>query len=102
MDSSVFKALSDANRLAVVRMLSGGELCACDLLRELDITQPTLSHHMSVLVGCGLVKTRRSGTWSYYSINKGAARELASFFSQLADADDAPRRCEGCCSCDKH
>ncbi len=46
----VFKALADENRLHVVEILAGrGETCACELLDELDVTQPTLSHHMKVV-----------------------------------------------------
>ncbi|MBQ8178869.1 MAG: winged helix-turn-helix transcriptional regulator, partial [Candidatus Methanomethylophilaceae archaeon] len=68
MDVEVMKALSDRNRLRIVEMLSDGELCACRLLEELDITQPTLSHHMSILCRSGLVNVRKEGQWSHYSL----------------------------------
>ena len=51
VDAEVFKALSDANRLKILSMLSSGEICACRILEALDITQPTLSHHMKILSG---------------------------------------------------
>ena len=61
--------LSDANRLKIVTMISQrGELCACKILDELGIAQPTLSHHMKVLCSCGLVKCRKEGKWMHYSL----------------------------------
>ena len=51
----ICKALSDTNRLEIVRMLSDGEKCGCKILDKFNITQPTLSHHMKILVDCGIV-----------------------------------------------
>lgn len=66
----VFKALADENRLKVLELLKEGEQCACDILNKLEITQPTLSHHMKILADSGIVKARKQGKWVYYSINK--------------------------------
>ena len=55
----LFKALSDPKRLKIVHMLAGGELCACKILEEFHITQPTLSHDMKLLTDTGLVIPRR-------------------------------------------
>ena len=52
--SLICKALGDSNRLRIVRALLEGEMCACRLLEQFSITQPTLSHHMNVLCDCGL------------------------------------------------
>ena len=49
----ICKALGDAKRLEIVQMLSDGEKCGCKLLERFEITQPTLSYHMKILVGCG-------------------------------------------------
>lgn len=65
----VFKALSDPNRLRIMDMLSDDELCACKILEKLDITQPTLSHHMKILCDSGLVNSVQCGKWMHYSIN---------------------------------
>ena len=65
----VCKALGDANRLKIVKILSDGEKCACKLLEAFEITQPTLSHHMKILSECGLVNVRKEGKWSYYSLS---------------------------------
>jgi ArsR family transcriptional regulator len=65
----LFKALADETRLAILDMLSKEELCACHILEEFDITQPTLSYHMKILVESGLVDSRKEGTWMRYRIN---------------------------------
>ena len=83
MDAEVFKALSDGNRLRILEMLISGELCACRLLEALEITQPTLSHHMKILCRCGLVNSRREGQWSYYSVNPDKLREIIDYFESL-------------------
>jgi len=80
--ADVFKALSDKNRLMIVDMLSCGELCACRILEKFNITQPTLSHHMKVLCGCGLVDSRREGKWMHYSLNESAVRNIREFLTE--------------------
>ena len=67
--SQICKALSDPNRLQIVQMLTQGEKCGCDLLEQLQIGQPTLSHHMKILGECGLISARKEAKWSYYSLN---------------------------------
>ena len=67
--SLICKALSDPNRLQIVQMLTSGEKCGCDLLEQLQVGQPTLSHHMKVLSECGLISTRKEAKWSHYSLN---------------------------------
>ena len=51
--AAICKAMSDINRLRIIEMLIQGEKCGCNLLDELQVTQPTLSHHMKVLSDCG-------------------------------------------------
>ncbi|MEA4926517.1 MAG: metalloregulator ArsR/SmtB family transcription factor [Syntrophomonadaceae bacterium] len=65
----VFRAFTDENRVRVLEMLCEGEQCACFLLDDLKISQPTLSYHMKVLCDSGIVKSRPVGKWNYYSIN---------------------------------
>ena len=59
----VFKAFCDENRLSILSLLRTGEKCACDLLEDLRITQPTLSHHMKILCDAGIVQGRKDGKW---------------------------------------
>ena len=65
----VCKALSDENRVRIIRMLTAGERCACELLDTLAISQPTLSHHMKILAESGLVSVRKDGRWAHYTVN---------------------------------
>lgn len=72
-NTKVFKAFCDENRLRILQMLQSGEKCACVLLEKLNVTQPTLSHHMKILCESGIVYPRKEGKWTYYSIsNEGA------------------------------
>lgn len=83
--TDALKALADERRLAVLRMLSQtDELCACRLLERLDISQPTLSHHMALLVSAGLVSAERHGRWTHYRLRRERVAQLASALSQLA------------------
>ncbi|MCI5802061.1 MAG: metalloregulator ArsR/SmtB family transcription factor [Oscillospiraceae bacterium] len=80
----VCRALGDTNRLKIVKMLSGGEKCACRLLEAFEITQPTLSHHMKTLCGCGLVEARKEGRWAHYSLNAEALSQFKEFAASLS------------------
>ena len=76
--SRIFKALCDENRVRVLRLLGGGEGCACRLLEELEVGQPPLSHHMRILCESGLVRCRREGKWMHYSLSpEGFSRAMA-------------------------
>jgi ArsR family transcriptional regulator len=77
----LFRALSDPNRLAIIDMIKTEEKCACKILEELQITQPTLSHHMKILCDSGLVNSRREGKWMHYSINKELFEEVKQLFN---------------------
>lgn len=85
MDAALIcKALSDSNRLRIVQSLSAGEICACRLLEQFSITQPTLSHHMKVLCECGLVNVRRESKWSHYSLNCETLNAFKRFIEGLS------------------
>ncbi len=79
-NAKILKALSDPKRLKIVDMLSCGELCACKILEEFHITQPTLSHDMKVLIAAGIVVARPEGKWIHYSLN---SENLHNFYNQL-------------------
>ncbi|MDD2378057.1 MAG: metalloregulator ArsR/SmtB family transcription factor [Bacilli bacterium] len=79
----IFKALSDKTRLEIVSMLSDKELCACKILEVFNITQPTLSYHMKMLVDTGLVNAVKDGSWVKYTINEKRKEELTLFLSSL-------------------
>lgn len=79
----ICKALGDNNRLQIIQMLSDGEKCGCKLLEAFDITQPTLSHHMKILVESGLVIDRKEGKWHHYSLVTKRLKEYVAFLELL-------------------
>ena len=82
----VFKALSDPNRLrllSIVKSGGSGEACVCDLTEPLDLGQPTVSHHLKILVDAGLLHREKRGTWAYYSIVPGAMEQTAGLLASL-------------------
>ena len=95
----MFKALADETRLNIVSQLRGGdELCACDILDHLNITQPTLSYHMKTLAESGLVNSRKDANWMRYTINTARVDEMRQFLDGLTAAQDGAC-CGGGCDC---
>lgn len=75
--SKVFKALGDETRLRILFLLKAQEMCVCELMAALDLTQPTASHHLMILENADMVKHRKEGKWVFYSIaDMGLIREL--------------------------
>ena len=81
--AGLFKALGDENRIRILRLLHSGEKCACKLLEELNISQPTLSHHMKILCDSGLVTGRREGKWTHYSICRDGVMRTRGLMEEL-------------------
>ena len=85
--AQIAKALSDTNRLNIIKMLTKGRLCACELLEKLEVTQPTLSHHMKILCDSGVVIGRKEGKWTHYSISSEGAEYAAQCLQALTTID---------------
>ena len=83
----IFKAFCDENRIRILKMLKSGEKCACKMLEELNVTQPTLSHHMKILCDLGVVVGRKYGKWTHYSISLKGVEYAAKCLESLT-ADD--------------
>jgi ArsR family transcriptional regulator len=84
--AAVFKALADPNRLrllSIVQAGDSGEACVCDLTEPLDLGQPTVSHHLRILVEAGLLRREKRGTWAYYSLVPGALERAAGLLASL-------------------
>lgn len=81
--ASVYKVLSDETRLKIIEMLSCGEMCACDILEFFKITQPTLSYHMKILTDCGIINSRKDGSWIRYTINKEKIIDIKAFWDHI-------------------
>lgn len=84
----LFKALSDETRLKIIDMLSCGELCACDILKSFNITQPTLSYHMKILTESGLVNANRIGAWMHYTLNGEIATQISAYWAWISGSKD--------------
>lgn len=80
--ADLFKALSDDTRLYILSLISG-ESCGCELLEEVEISQPTLSYHMKMLTEAGIVNARKDGAWMRYSINKETLEDMENFLAGL-------------------
>lgn len=93
----VFKAFCDENRLKILAQLRTGEKCACKLLDELHITQPTLSHHMKLLCDADIVQGRKEGKWVYYSLNQEGAERAKALLEQQVSLDASGGQSQGCC-----
>lgn len=85
----IFKALADETRIKIVEMLSCGEMCACDILECFQITQPTLSYHMKILTECGIVNSRKDGSWIRYSNNEELVDSIKEFWDEITKANDS-------------
>jgi ArsR family transcriptional regulator len=80
----VLKALADPTRLRLVSMVAareGGEACVCDLTDPLGLTQPTISHHLKILVDAGIFTRDKRGKWAYYALVPSAMDALSAVLS---------------------
>ncbi len=77
-----FKALGDITRLRILMMLADGEKCACDILENFDLKQPTISHHMKILQQAQLVQVDKRGKWVFYALNVEKMEEIREFLSE--------------------
>jgi len=100
----ISKALSDSNRLHIIQMITDQERCACKLLEHFNITQPTLSHHMRILSDCDLIRIRKEGKWSHYSMNMETLEAYQNYViklykAALASATAIGENCESAVAC---
>ncbi len=78
------KALADPTRLRLVSMVAaheGGEACVCELTEPLGLTQPTVSHHLKILVDAGILSRDKRGVWAYYALVPSALDALCAVLS---------------------
>lgn len=78
--ATVFKALGDPTRVKLLSLITAsadGEMCVCDLTEPVGLSQPTVSHHMKLLVEAGLVTREQRGRWAYYRPTTGVLAEAA-------------------------
>jgi DNA-binding transcriptional ArsR family regulator len=92
----LFKAFCDENRVRILQLLSTGEKCACKLLEELPVSQPTLSHHMKILCDSGIVQGRKEGKWMHYSLSEEGCKYGLACFLELTKLDNTAESCDCC------
>lgn len=93
-----FHALADPVRLRVLSMLAAaprGEVCVCDFVGPLGKSQPTVSHHLKILVEAGLVHGERRGKWVWYSLDRARLTDLRTAISSSPEATSGDPR-QGC------
>ena len=77
------KAIADPARLRLLSMIAaheGGEACVCDLTEPLGLSQPTVSHHLKVLVDAGLLEREKRGTWAWFRLVPSRLEDIAAIF----------------------
>ncbi len=79
------KALADPTRLRLFSIISAtGEQCACDLTEPLGVSQPTVSHHLRILLEAGLLEREQRGKWAYYRIDGEQLGSISAFLDPAA------------------
>ena len=78
--AALFRALSDPARVKILNLLTRSEdpVCVCEFVPALDLTQPTVSHHLKRLTDAGLLEREQRGKWAYYSLARESLERLAS------------------------
>ncbi len=80
------KVLADRTRITILHRIKQGEMCGCDLIKNLDISQPTLSHHLKVLSENGFILGRKDKTKTLYMINEARIDTLFNQFKKLLES----------------
>lgn len=94
-----FQAVAEETRFEIVRRLSDGERCVCELQDDLDAAQSRLSFHLKKLKDAGVVSDRRDGRWVYYALVPEALDEMRSFLGEVKPERRWSERTDGggCC-----
>jgi ArsR family transcriptional regulator len=83
-----FAALGDATRLKMLKIIADEELCSCEVMAALELTQPTTSHHLGILEKAGLLSSRRNGKWVFYKIANSQVKNLITKGFNLVEMMD--------------
>jgi ArsR family transcriptional regulator len=85
--AALFKAISDENRLTILKLLLQGETCGCTLIDKLSITQPTLSYHLRILTDAGITQAYKEGTWVKHHVNHEKIDQMIKFLTDLKNEE---------------
>ncbi len=91
--AKIMKAFCDENRLKILACLRDGEKCACNLLENLEIGQPSLSYHMKILVESGVVESRECGKWTHYCLSENGSKQAIDMFRALITPEMENKSC---------
>lgn len=91
----LMKALSDPNRVKIITMLGGRELCVCELTALLKVAQPTVSKHLRILEDTGLVSFRKEGNWMIYRLNAECEAQAGTMLALVGQWLDQSPEIEG-------
>jgi len=86
--AEVYKALADKSRLHMLALLSHREMCVCELVQVLSMSQPGVSQHLRKLKQAGLVKERKTAQWVYYSLQDTTPSVINDIVASLPDVSD--------------
>ena len=89
---AAFRALGDPTRLEIFRLLAAQEapVCACDVVDEFELSQPTISHHLRILREAGLVTTEKRGVWAWYAPDPRGLAWFTATIDGLGEPAKAP------------
>lgn len=73
---SALKALADENRIKIVNILSKKDMCVCDIIDNLNLSQPAVSHHLKILSSADIIQGKKTGKWIYYTLNKDYVKDI--------------------------
>ena len=101
---TMFKAFADLTRLRILHLLTGGELCVCDIVSAMKLPQPLVSRHLAYLRKSGLVVARKEKLWMHYQLapardelHKSLMNCLSCCFESVPELKLDAQRCKGCC-----
>jgi len=104
--SELFKILADENRLKIIEILSKHNVCGCNILENLNVTQPTLSHHMKVLTDAGLVMPIKKGNKVVYQLEKENFARISKYIEKIIGGEimkmEKDKKCDENCTCGCH
>lgn len=78
-----YKALGDETRLKIIQMLAEKEMCVCEVIDRLNLSQPAISHHLKILRQAGLVQDTKEGKWVYYALKESAFKDYNAELNKI-------------------
>jgi ArsR family transcriptional regulator len=81
--ADLVKSMADETRLTILSMLRDGEMCVCEFMEALPVSQPAVSHHLRILRQAGLITDRRQGKWIFYSLNPEVIESTALLLDRM-------------------